>query len=253
MASRQERAGDRKEQRTVENNGVKMEGDKALEKTKVGDKVRGKVRELFGRKEDHTHVDTSFAAPVVQEHRFVHKHEDVTEVHNYEHEIDHYQLRIQPIVDESHFKVEDTQVLDTKTHEHKPMGGPDVERTFAEVRDGFKDSMSLHDRNVTQVINDMQENHHSHHHVREVVQPVVHKKIVTHEYIHTVDPHTHKVIETPIVHETTINEPMTRDEFERTDLAFRHRTHAGAPRSEDQAGATTTTTTTTSGTSANHV
>jgi len=200
--------------------------------------VLDKVKEFISKKDDSTHVDTAFAPAVTQEHQREHRHEDVTRVEDYEHRQDHHQLRVQPVQDEKNIRTENTSILNTKAHEHDHGKGMDVEGKLAAERSGFKDTVTHHDGERTTSMNEVQEGHHTRHHVKEIVQPVVERNINTHEYTHVIDPHTHTVHEKPVFHEATVNKPMSLNQFEESDLNFKHRDHTGGPMSESSQRAT---------------
>lgn len=197
------------------------------------------------RRGHFTNVEEIVRPAITSETIKPHRHEITTEAYDREVHQHHYHTTVQPL---SHTETLPTRhhhnLLPVKktTHEHE-----DVEenrRRLAEFAALFRDISVTHATTHSAETHPPVIGEHVHHHVHEVVQPVVYKETIQREHVHTTIP-IHEVHRNKARHHGLSAMPVkSMEEF----LAFnagrkigevRHSTHEGAPREYDSKLATT--------------
>ncbi|PWZ00070.1 hypothetical protein BCV70DRAFT_223338 [Testicularia cyperi] len=183
----------------------------------------GTIRHTFGHESSPTHLDLTkgdvdqdvqHLAHVTRHTHQRHEVEEVTREKEHHRHIHHVQHHTQPVLETEHAaeKVHAKVHPVTKVHETHASTDKDA-ALLTSVAGTHKDSYAeapLH-RQVVDKGELVKE--HIHHHIHNVVQPIVEKD--THEYhrIQTVIP-THVVThEAPIVHESTHHKPVSKADF----------------------------------------
>ncbi|SOV02013.1 uncharacterized protein UDID_04897 [Ustilago sp. UG-2017a] len=158
--------------------------------------------------------DVEHLAPVTHRTHQRHEVEEVLREKEHERHVHHIQHHTQPVLDSEHSAEQiHTQIHPvTKVHETHASADKDaalLTSVAGKHRDQYAEA-PVH-RQVVDKGERVKE--HIHHHIHNVVQPIIEKD--THEYhrVQTTIP-THVVIhEAPIVHESTHHQPVSKDEF----------------------------------------
>jgi len=165
--------------------------------------------------EDTTDVKTK--APV--QHEEVHKHheEEVLKVVDKEKHQDHYHTTIQPLKEtevapEKHdFKQEATQ--------ERTFNNEDAAATKAKLKAEQAKFKNTHTETATAEsktdAGTVVGGEHVHHHHHEIIQPVIEKEIVKNSVTHTKVPIHEVHQEASVVHEATVAEPKSVEEFKK--------------------------------------
>jgi len=175
------------------------------------------VKEFIHRDQKHeTEVREIFKPAVTKE--VVHKkeiEEAVTAIDRELHQ-DHYQTRIQPIEDHVVLPEEHRHnVLPVEHREIKKVNEAEVKRKLEEERLRFQSTREVLPTERAHVEGSAIAGEHAHHHVYEMIQPVIEREIIQPTVIHTTRPIHEKIIHEPTFHPPTIQPKMTLEEFKR--------------------------------------
>jgi len=148
------------------------------------------------------------------DHHHGHQVEEVERQKVHERHVHHTQLHVQPVKDEVHHETKHTQnvVPETKIHETHGSTKSDI-AGFNALATKHKDE--THDHGTERRVVDKGEtvDEKVHHHVHNIVQPIVKTDHHHHETIHTVIPTHHVTHEAPVVHESIEHAPVSKADF----------------------------------------
>lgn len=161
-----------------------------------------------------THHDHKHLQHVTHRHNREVEVEEVERQKEHERNIHHVQHHVQPV----HHKTESDEVHhqnivpQTKIHE-KHVSSDEDHKLFSGLASKHKDT-EVHAPKERTVV-DLGEKVHEtvHHHVHHVTQPVVEHEHVERHRIHTVIPTHHVTHEAPIVHKSSVHEPVSMESF----------------------------------------
>lgn len=202
------------------------------------DEAQRAVADFTSKKGHTTEVDELVHPGVTAETIKPHRHEETTEAINREVHQHHHHTTVQPI---SH-----TETLPEK-HSHNLLpirksefthGDPhEHEQRLAAQQAQFKDSSVTHETHHTSSTAPQVIGEHVHHHVHEIVQPIIHKETIQPEVVHTTHP-IHEIHHHHATHHGMSALPMkTLDEFKSAggiltgSRSSTHETYDGEPRS----------------------
>jgi len=169
---------------------------------------------LSSKKGDTTTVDSSVNPEITHEHiRPVEKeeiHKNVTQ----EHDVHHYQSRVQPVTDS---RVQDTkhvnQSLDTEHVHHDIPKAAHEEARLRSKELGMENKQNVGSTERSTVDGQTNVQGFANHHIHETIQPVVERETVQPTAIHTTrNVHEH-ITDGPVLHDQTIEKPISVDEF----------------------------------------
>ncbi|KAJ9479628.1 hypothetical protein PHBOTO_003106 [Pseudozyma hubeiensis] len=158
--------------------------------------------------------DVQHLAAVTHQTHQRHEVEEVTRQREHERHVHHVQHHVQPVLDSEHAAEKVHSKVHPVTRVHETHASTDKDAALLTSVAG-KHADKYAEAPVHRQVVDKGElvNEQIHHHIHNVVQPVIEKD--SHEYhrIQTVIP-THVVThEAPIVHESTHHKPVSKDEF----------------------------------------
>ncbi|GAA6027190.1 hypothetical protein JCM8097_002469 [Rhodosporidiobolus ruineniae] len=157
---------------------------------------------------DHQHL-----APVTHETHKTHEVEEVERQREIDRHVHHVQHHVQPVLDTQHASEQHHQKIVPETHIKENHVATDEDKAnFAALntaRDEFRDA------GKEKVIIDKGERVHENKHdvVHHLVQPIIERDTHDHVREHTTVPIHQTVHEAPIVHQSTVHEPLRIDEF----------------------------------------
>ncbi|BGP06746.1 hypothetical protein JCM10049v2_002570 [Rhodotorula toruloides] len=157
---------------------------------------------------DHQHL-----APVTHETRHHHEVEEVERQREIDRHVHHVQHHVQPVVDEQHAGEvhHEKAVPVTKIHERHV--ATDEDKTQFASLNKAKDSVVEAPRERTIIDRGEQVHENVQHHVHHIVQPTIERDTHEHHKIHTTIPIHETVHEAPVVHQSTVHEPLPLKEF----------------------------------------
>jgi hypothetical protein len=156
----------------------------------IMDKAKAAVSN-FTSKHDHrdTTVDESTSRPVNREHIKPTRNEEAQEAVDREVHQDHHHTTVQPIQHQEVLPEQHYHQMRDVTHKQFEHGDQHVTRSRLEQEAAqFKDSSKTHETRRTTAAAPRVEGEHTHHHVHETVQPVIHKETIAPEVVHTTVP-----------------------------------------------------------------
>ncbi|KAG5993090.1 hypothetical protein E4U43_003590 [Claviceps pusilla] len=164
-----------------------------------------------------TTVDQEVREAVVDEHVLPKQHEEVTTAVDKEIHQDHHQTIVQPIKDQ--------EVLPEK-HKHNALATQhktidhgskaDDQARLKQDQAKFENTSTIHETEHTSSAAPTIAGERTHHHVHHHVQPVIQKKTIQPEVVHTTVPVHETHHNASIHHETTTLPPTTLDEYTTT-------------------------------------
>jgi len=176
--------------------------------------ARAAVQNFTSRKGHTTEVDELVQPGITSETIKPHRHEETTqaidkEVHQHHHHTTVQPIQHQEVLPEKHIHnlhpTEEREYIHGNPEEHK--------QRLARHAAQFKDSSVVHETTRSEAAAPTVAGEHVHHHVHEIVQPVVHKQTVQPEVVHTTHP-VHEVHHHHATHHGMSALPMkTLDEF----------------------------------------
>ncbi|GAA5851157.1 hypothetical protein JCM8547_004150 [Rhodosporidiobolus lusitaniae] len=157
---------------------------------------------------DHQHL-----APVTHETRHHHEVEEVERQREVDRHVHHVQHHTQPVLDTQHAAEVQRENIVPTTHVKENHVATDEDKANFAALNTAHDSVA--DAGKERVIVDKGERVHvnDHHHVHHVVQPEIERDVHDHTKIHTTVPVHQTVHEAPIVHQSTMHEPLRINEF----------------------------------------
>ncbi|KAF8420433.1 hypothetical protein EV426DRAFT_719370 [Tirmania nivea] len=127
---------------------------------------------------------------------------------------DHYQTRVQPVIDRQILPEEHLhKQAPVEYKEHKHHKGDEIRRALEEERSRFKSTREVLPAKHIVEIGDTIIGEHHHHHVYETVQPVIEREIIQPIITHTTIPIHERIEKDPSFHPKTIQPVMTLEEF----------------------------------------
>ncbi|RPB22789.1 hypothetical protein L211DRAFT_788094 [Terfezia boudieri ATCC MYA-4762] len=127
---------------------------------------------------------------------------------------DHYQTRVQPVVDRQILPEEHLhKQAPVEYKEHRHHKGDEIRRALEEERSRFKSTREVLPTKHTVEAGDTVVGEHHHHHVYETVQPVIEREIIQPIITHTTIPIHERIEKDPSFHPKTIQPVMTMEEF----------------------------------------
>lgn len=129
---------------------------------------------------------------------------------------DHYQTRIQPVMDrviapETHKH----HVVPVVVHETKHNKEAEIAKRLEAEAANFKSTTTVLPTAHEKIQGEVLRAEHVHHHVHEIVQPVIEREVVQPTVIHTAVPIHERIHHEPTFHPPTIQPKMTLEEFRR--------------------------------------
>jgi len=144
-------------------------------------------------------------------------------VENHEHTItaidrelhqDHYQTRIQPIVDKQVLPEEHHhRAVPVAVKEHKHHKEAEIQRALETERAQFKSTREVLPTKHFVEGGETVVGEHHHHHVYETIQPVIEREVIKPTVIHTTIPVHEHIEKEPTFHPPTVQPVMTMEEF----------------------------------------
>ncbi|ODQ50171.1 hypothetical protein SAICODRAFT_45442, partial [Saitoella complicata NRRL Y-17804] len=140
--------------------------------------------------------------------------EEVTEAIDREHHIQHYQQRVQPIADRQvEAEVHIQNVVPVTERRVEAEMAPEAARALEAQQAAFHDERTVLPTQRVQVNAGAVATEHTHHHVQEVIQPVIERETIQNKVIETTVPIHETIQEAPVVHKPTVQPTMTMEEF----------------------------------------
>ncbi|KAI5780355.1 hypothetical protein DFH27DRAFT_341322 [Peziza echinospora] len=131
---------------------------------------------------------------------------------------DHYQTRVQPVVDKKILSEEHMHraaPVEYRERKHSKESEADIKRALEEERSRFQSTREvLPTQHVTEDAGTVVGEHH-HHHVYETVQPVIEREVIQPTVTHTTIPVHEHIEKDPSFHPKTIQPVMTMGDFVR--------------------------------------
>ncbi|MBW0538663.1 hypothetical protein O181_078378 [Austropuccinia psidii MF-1] len=155
------------------------------------------------------------AAPVTHNVIKHHETEEVLRVRDHEKNIHHVQHHIQPIKDtEIREEVHKSHVAPVSVIKENFQASAEDAATFEALGNNLKDTVT-YNKDKTKKVVDLGEkvNVKEHHHVHNIVQPVVEKETHERHRIHTTVPIHQVTNEAPIIHASIQEKPISMEEF----------------------------------------
>ncbi|GAA6011939.1 hypothetical protein JCM10207_003435 [Rhodosporidiobolus poonsookiae] len=170
----------------------------------------GLLNEADAKAATHNH---QHLAPVTHETHHHHETEEIERQREVDRHVHHIQHHTQPVLDTQHASEEHHQKIHPQTHIKENHVATDEDKAQFAGLNTARDTYNDAGREKT--IIDKGENVHTntHHHVSHVVQPVIERDTHEHHRTHTAVPVHHEVHEAPIVHQSTMHEPLGIKEF----------------------------------------
>jgi len=201
------------------------------------DKAKAAVSEFMGRSGKHdTTVDEVVAPAVVKETVNKTQHENVTGVVDREVHQDHYHTSVQPVKDREVLPEQHThKAVPVEHREHHHGDSEAIKARIQQEHAQFKSTTHEGKTHHTSAEAPVIAGEHRHHHVHEVIQPVVEKETIQPHVVHTTVP-VHEVHHNEAKHHTASTLPaMTMNEFKTQGGSLagrevRHDGFAGEPR-----------------------
>lgn len=173
------------------------------------------VSEFLHNKKHTVDIEQETRPAVVHERVAQRQHEDVTQVVDKEIHQHHHQIHVQPIQDrvvvpEQHHH----NVIPVEHREHTHGKAREIEAALTSQTAKFRDEREVLPVQTTQASN-VVVGEHVHHHIHDVIQPVVERETIQPHVVHTTVPIHEKIEHEPIVHSGNVLPAMTMDEFSR--------------------------------------
>lgn len=197
------------------------------------------------RRGHFTEVEEHVRPAITSETIKPHRHEIMTEAYDREVHQHHYHTTVQPL---SHREVlperHHHNLIPIKKTEHHHEDREENQRRLAEFAALFKNISTTHETTHSREQKPAVIGEHVHHHVHEIVQPIIYKETHQRETVHTTVP-IHEVHHQKSLHHGLSALPLkTMEEFHAFNTGrkvgeVRHSSHEGAPRDYDSKLATT--------------
>jgi len=179
-------------------------------------KAKAAVSDLLHKDKHHTvDIDQEEAPAVVHERIAQKQHEEVTTAVDREVHQHHHQTHVQPIQD---------QVVEGEQHHHNIVPieerhqhhGKDekVKGLLAEEQNRFGNEREVLPATGTSSANEVV-GEHVHHHVHDIIQPVVERDVLKSDVVHTTVPIHESIEKEPVIHKGNVLPTVTMDEFSR--------------------------------------
>ena len=176
-----------------------------------------KVKEMLSSAKDHTtSVDSKVANEVTHETvRPVETEEINRKVHE-EHEQHHHQHRIQPVTDKQVLP-EQHENITTEAQHHRRGDGAFSDQDQARLNamhSGVQNEQVISETERSRVAGQTQTTGQVHHHIHETIQPVIERETIKPTVRHVTEQHVHHIQHDPVVHDSTVEKPMSIDQFQ---------------------------------------
>jgi len=174
------------------------------------------VSDFLHHKGKHTvDIEQETKPAVVHERVATSQHEDVVEAVDREVHQHHHQIHVQPIQDqvvEAERHHHNVVPVERREHTHNKAG--EVEAVLAEHQSKFRDEREVL---PTQTTNSSQTivGEHVHHHIHDIIQPVVERETIQPHVVHTTVPVHEHIEHEPFIHKGNVLPTMSMDEFSR--------------------------------------
>lgn len=180
-------------------------------------KARSAIDSLLARDGKHDTSVHEIIKPAVEHEEVVHTQREVTqmavdrEVHQ-----DHYHTSVQPVSQREVLPEEHIDRVEALEHRNFQHGNPEhVKQRLAAEAAQFKNTRNVSETEQTTTTSPAIAGEHVHHHVHEIIQPVVQKETIQPSVIHHTIP-IHEVHQNEAKHHTVTQLPtVTMDEFKR--------------------------------------
>lgn len=158
-------------------------------------------------------IDQETKPAVLKERVAAREHEDVTTAVDREVHQHHHQTHVQPV---KHKVVEEEKhhhnVIPIEHKQHHHGKDAEVERTLADQHGAFRDEREVlpteSSRSERVVMGE-----HTHHHIHDVIQPVVEQETIQPHVVHTTVPVHEHIEHEPVIHKGNVLPHMTMDQF----------------------------------------
>lgn len=173
------------------------------------------VSEFLHNKKHSVDIEQETKPAVVHERVAQTQHESVTQAVDREIHQHHHQIHVQPIQDrvvepEKHHH----NVIPIEHREHTHGKAAEIEAALAAQTQKFRSEREVLPVQTTQATN-VVVGEHVHHHIHDVIQPVVERETIQPHVVHTTIPIHEKIEQEPFVHKGNVLPAMTMDEFSR--------------------------------------
>jgi len=173
------------------------------------------VSDFLQNKKHTVDIEQETKPGVVHERVAQSQHENVTTALDREIHQHHHQIHVQPIQDrvvepEKHHH----NIIPIEHREHTHGKAQEIEATLAAQTSKFRDEREVLPVQTTQSTNTVV-GEHVHHHIHDVIQPVVERETIQPHVVHTTIPIHEKIEKEAFVHKGNVLPAMTMDEFSR--------------------------------------
>jgi len=128
---------------------------------------------------------------------------------------DHYQTRVQPVVDREVLPEEHVhRTLPTEYRERRAGNKAEVDNLLNKERQEFKDSRTVLPGDKRTEEGRIVAEESRHHHVHEIVQPILEREVIQPTVIHTTQPIHERIEKDATFHPKTVQPTMTLEEFQ---------------------------------------
>jgi len=186
-------------------------GSSHLDHTTGHDNSIGSKFDPTGQNVTHDHKHLNHVVHKDVRHVEVEEVERQREVDRHVHHVQHH---VQPVLDKQvQDEVHHTNAVPVTEINERHSSTNEDRSLFQGLAAQHKDT-EVH-RGKERTVVDLGEKVHEnvHHHVHHVTQPVIEKEIVDRHRIHTVIPVHHTTHEAPVIHKSSVHEPVTMDSF----------------------------------------
>lgn len=128
---------------------------------------------------------------------------------------DHYQTRVQPVVDREVLPEEHVhRTLPTEYRERRAGNKDEVDNLLNKERQEFKDSRTVLPGDKRTEEGRVVAEESRHHHVHEIVQPILEREVIQPTVVHTTQPIHERIEKDATFHPKTVQPTMTLEEFQ---------------------------------------
>lgn len=182
--------------------------------------AKSAVSEFLHNKKHTVDIEQETKPAVVHERVAQSQHENITQAVDREIHQHHHQIHVQPIQDhvvepEKHHH----NVIPIEHREHTHGKDREIQTALAAQTGKFRDEREVLPVQTTQSTN-VVVGEHVHHHIHDVIQPVVEREVIQPHVVHTTIPIHEKIEHEPMVHKGNVLPAMTMSEFSRAGHAL---------------------------------
>lgn len=180
------------------------------------DKAKAAVSEFLHKSNHHdTTVEERVAPAVKREIIKPHVHEEIVTAVDKEVHEDHYHRTIQPILDREVLPEKHTAKIGEVQHRQVDHRSAEEIRAWEAEQAALRNTTVMDETTHTQTAAPALGGKHVHHHIHEVIQPVIHKETIQPTVVHTTVPIHEVHYNKSKLHETSQLPAMTMSEFKK--------------------------------------